>query len=319
MGADTFASRAPQSVASLQPDDRWKRIMPNTQGTTMRRAAAWLALATGAMLLAGCESLNPFSSDDEAEEPEREMLVAKGAENADEVEAEIDTDVEDTGEYPNLATVPDAPESGMSPNQRLIIEEGLLADRENAQYIAGPPPKLLPQPGGQMPASPAAPVASSELPPAQENVGTWGAVQDSSGAPESAGASGDSEPTATTNGPAQQAALPPGEQVMLVSIRFPEGSAQAPAQVDQVLEQVAMIQKQEDAFLRVVGHTGTGATDKDSLSAERAEVIASRLKKFGAEAGKVIVEGLGDSKPVTQGGDAEARRQNNRVEIFLIR
>ncbi len=296
--------------------------MPNTEGTKTRRAAAWLALATGAVLLAGCEtmeSINPFSSDDEAEEPGREMLVAKGGENADEVEAEIDTDVEDTGEYPNLATVPDAPSSGMSPNQRLIIEEGLLADRENAQYIAGPPPKMLPQPGGQMPASPSAPVASTELPPAQEDVGTWGAVQGSSGGSEGAGVSGNSEPTATANNPAQQAALPPGEQVMLVSIRFPEGSAQAPAQVDQVLQQVAMIQKQEDAFLRVVGHTGADAADKAALSAERAEVIASRLRKFGAEAGKVIVEGAGDGKPVTQGGDAEARRQNNRVEIFMIR
>lgn len=284
--------------------------MPITQRTTSYRTAAWLALAAGAVLLAGCEtmeSVNPFSSGNEAEEEQREMLVAKGEENADEVEAKIDTDVEDSGEYPNLATVPDAPKSGMSPNQRLIIEEGLLADRENAQYIAGPPPKMLPRPGGEMPASPSEPVSASDLP------------SQSGGASSSSSAAPSAEPATTANNPPQTAAVPQGEQVLLVSIRFPEGSTQAPDQVDQVLEQVAMIQKQEDAFLRVVGHTGLGAANKDALSAERAEVIAARLMRLGAMQDKLIAEGRGDASPVAEGGDPQASRQNNRVEIFMIR
>ncbi len=40
--------------------------------------------------------------------------------------------------YPNLATVPNkTPQTGTT-RERLQIEEGLLADRQNARYVAGP-------------------------------------------------------------------------------------------------------------------------------------------------------------------------------------
>lgn len=292
--------------------------MAMTRSRTARWLAPWLALATGAALLAGCSS-DKNAGQEAAAEEENKPVVAKGAENAD----RLPDEVEDSGEYPNLASVPDAPEEGMSPNQRLIIEEGLLADRENARYQAGPPPKMLPQPGGQGPSMPSGSVESTDL--SEGSMSLPGSADDVTLSDQPTPGQSQSQETASSAAQASQSSaqeVPPGEQVMLVAIRFPEDSAQPPPQTDQVLEQVAMIQKQENAFLRIVGHTSaqTGSEQaKMALANERAGVIASRLASFGAARSKLLVEGVGDSEPVAGTAGGQDVRQNNRVEIYMIR
>lgn len=292
--------------------------MPITPRRIGRSLAPWIAILAGAVLAAGCSS-GSGSRADNAEDGGERPAVSKGA-------GQIQAQPEDSGEYPNLATVPDAPKAGMSPSQRVVIAEGLLADRENARYESGPPPKMLSQPGGQMPATPSTPVTSSDLPttaaPAPTNPAPTSPASPAPGAPQTSGQDQQAAaPGSSTPEPSAQQ-TPAGEQVMLVAIRFPEGSAQPPAQTDQVLEQVVRIQKQEEAVLRIVGHTSAQEGDaeaKRALSNERAGVIASRLASFGAAKDDLLVEGVGDDEPAVTDAGGQDTRQNNRVEIYMIR
>jgi len=71
----------------------------------------------------------------------------------------------------------------------------------------------------------------------------------------------------------------------------------------------------------VEGHTdsaGPAATNL-ALSQERADAVRQALIDRGVAAERVTAEGIGEARPIATNATGEGRRQNRRVEIYLMR
>lgn len=75
-----------------------------------------------------------------------------------------------------------------------------------------------------------------------------------------------------------------------------------------------------DSMVRVVGHTdNTGsAAHNQALSERRANAVASILRGSGVDSRRIISEGRGLTQPIASNATPEGRRQNRRVEIYII-
>lgn len=58
--------------------------------------------------------------------------------------------------------------------------------------------------------------------------------------------------------------------------------------------------------------------DNADLSLMRARAVADLLQRNGVEAGRIRVEGWGDTRPITSNETAAGRDRNRRVEILLL-
>ena len=201
--------------------------------------------------------------------------------------------VEDKGTYPKLSSVPEAPKT-TSAEERLIIQEGLLADRENARYSEGPPPRLYPQLNERvtpdpLKKSPRTPVEEAALSP-----------KSSAGSP----STGDR-----------------ASGVRIVTVKFPEGTADVPDDTTRYLSEVVAVQRRYGGVLRVVGHADGTRLDPDpakdrlanfNLSVGRAKAIANALVSLGVGRDQVLVEAEGENLSLAEAGQ-------RTVEVFLVR
>lgn len=126
--------------------------------------------------------------------------------------------------------------------------------------------------------------------------------------------------------PASQAAAPNNSGVLVGLIYFSHGSAGLDNGDQQVLREIASIQRQHRRPLRIVGHSSsrTGFVDpskhetsNQGMSVERARSVATALVQFGVDQGLVSVVGLADSAPVYHEFMPTGEAGNRRVEIFL--
>lgn len=186
---------------------------------------------------------------------------------------------------PNLASVPrQAPNTGTT-RERLQIEEGLLADRTNARYVAGP-------------------VAGEErgptLPPERGNVRP-NIIDPNAARPPA-------EPR-TARGPAPpppQARLGPGGAIGSITYRpstvaLPEGSGR-------VIVRAAEFQRRLGGNIVVVGHAAKGEGDdaaRKALAEQRANAVANGLLNLGVDRANIRV------------GTSAGRVDAARVDIAL--
>jgi len=209
-----------------------------------------------------------------------------------ETEQKIETP-EDRSSYPSLASVPDSAPKVSSVQQRMIIEEGLMADRANARYTAGPAPNLYTRDEARpLMAVPREKVEEASL----------------------------SQPKATA--PAIS------DPVRIATIRFPEGSAEMPEDSANYLREVVSFQRQQGGALMVVGHSDSlpknadPAADRQAkieISMARAKAVAQRLVALGAHPEQVVVDAKGDSEPVAPASEPARQQENRRVDVFLVR
>ena len=228
--------------------------------------------------------VNWFEGDGEA--------TAQGeAEGEAEGESKI-SKVEDRSSYPKLSATPDRPKISTA-DERTIIKEGLLADRDNARYAEGPPPRLYPQLASPMGKAPRTPVEEASL----------------------------SRP----GGGAKITGAPP-ETIRIVTVRFPRESTDMPEDNVRFLREVVAVQRRFGGSLRVVGHAAPQQMDPDpakdrlakfNLSASRAKSVAAVLVSLGLGRDQVRVEAKGDSEPVVDAADLSRAAENHRVEVFL--
>ena len=103
------------------------------------------------------------------------------------------------------------------------------------------------------------------------------------------------------------------------TIRFAVGSAALRASSRRLLDRVAETARTCPGTLRVEGHTDdTGELDANMrLSRERAQSVIAALVERGIEAGRLIPEGLGPTRPRAEGTSAAARTQNRRIEFHV--
>lgn len=159
--------------------------------------------------------------------------------------------------YPNLATVPNkAPDTGTT-RQRLQIEEGLLADRQNARHVSGPV---------------AGEERASSLPP---DPGTRPAIIN---------------PRAP--GEARTAAAPQQRGGPIGSITYANGSAALPEGSGRMIVRAAEIQRRFGGTVVVVGHAAKNEGDdatRRALATRRATSVANGLLNLGVERGNIRV------------------------------
>lgn len=75
-----------------------------------------------------------------------------------------------------------------------------------------------------------------------------------------------------------------------------------------------------DSRIRVIGHTdNTGAADYNQrLSERRAASVTGVLRGAGVDGRRLVATGAGLTQPIASNATAEGRRQNRRVEIYII-
>lgn len=197
--------------------------------------------------------------------------------------------------YPKLSTVPDAPKTS-TPEQRVIIQEGLLADRANARYADGPPPRLYPKLVAPIAKAPRTPVEEASLTPEIKS------------------------------GPSKQIAT--AKSVRIVTVRFPENSTKTPEDTVRYLREVVAVQRRYGGTLRIVGHTDSNSMDADpikdrlakfNMSIGRANSVASVLVSLGLGRDQLSIEAKGDTEPAAPPGNTVRSAENHRVEVYLDR
>lgn len=85
-------------------------------------------------------------------------------------------------------------------------------------------------------------------------------------------------------------------------------------------ELTLILKANPNANVAVMGHTdSTGkSTYNKMLSLQRAESVATALESLGIENGKIIIEGVGEVKPIATNETAEGRAKNRRVEVYVV-
>jgi type VI secretion system protein ImpK len=106
---------------------------------------------------------------------------------------------------------------------------------------------------------------------------------------------------------------------------FDSGSEIISVQYHQIIGRIGEGLEQSSGRIKVVGHTDNIPMGRNkrfssnfSLSQSRAETVVTLLKNSVSNQGRLIAEGLGDSRPIAPNSTAAGRSQNRRVEITLM-
>lgn len=104
-------------------------------------------------------------------------------------------------------------------------------------------------------------------------------------------------------------------------LQFPSGSAALPDRELPTLDRVAsLLTERATLAARIEGHTDSSgrAALNQTLSRQRAEAVMQGLIERGVDANRLTSQGLGPDRPLADNGTADGRRQNRRVEIYVI-
>jgi type VI secretion system protein ImpK len=106
---------------------------------------------------------------------------------------------------------------------------------------------------------------------------------------------------------------------------FDSGSEVISAQYHPIIRRIGEGLEQTRGKIRVIGHTDNVPMGRNkrfssnfSLSQARAESVVSLLENTVSNSGRLVAEGLGDTRPVASNATASGRAQNRRVEITLM-
>ncbi|HEX7005921.1 MAG TPA: OmpA family protein [Alphaproteobacteria bacterium] len=252
-----------------------------------RRNGVWATRGPGlalALAVAGAAALGACSSSSGEKVVEPQAVEAEPASGPDLKAAAQKAENEN---YPNLGDVPPRPPV-TPPDQRIIIEEGLLADRANARYTDQTP--------------------------------RWATAAGGATAARGSTVDGAGTEVASAANPAMAAAGKIG------TIAFADGSAALPAGRAAVLERVAAVYRASGGTLRVVGHTSARELDADpekdklakfELSLARANAVAAALVDLGVPRERIVTAGRADTEPVAPPGGGPQAAENARADVFL--
>ncbi|MEZ5563359.1 MAG: flagellar motor protein MotD [Gammaproteobacteria bacterium] len=107
-------------------------------------------------------------------------------------------------------------------------------------------------------------------------------------------------------------------------ILFPSGSAEIEASAMAVLDRIAAILAERPYPIRIEGHTDTRPIRTSQfpsnweLSAARAARIVRLFESHGIGAGRMVVAGLGENRPLADNATEEGRNHNRRVTIVIL-
>jgi outer membrane protein OmpA-like peptidoglycan-associated protein len=92
-----------------------------------------------------------------------------------------------------------------------------------------------------------------------------------------------------------------------------------PEAVEQIAKLGEILAKYPDDRIRIQGHTdSTGsAAHNEELSLRRAQAVRDVLLSRGVKQQQLLVEGVGESRPIADNATAAGRAQNRRVELHI--
>lgn len=118
-----------------------------------------------------------------------------------------------------------------------------------------------------------------------------------------------------------ESAKPKNESNLSQRIEFDVNSAKIRTSAYSALDQVvAMLQKDQKSFVRIIGHTDNTGTERVNikLSVNRAISVRSYLVSKGISASRIEVAGYGFERPVASNSNADGRQRNRRVEFMIF-
>jgi len=242
------------------------------------RTWVWAVLAAGALGIAGCSS----SSGDSLTLGKAFEKKEKKTEKAQTPEEKARAEAAREGEkkpYPNLSTVPGRPNVSTQ-ERRLVVEEGLLADRSRAKHTDATPVWARPK---------TADVTTGDQAGSGSKVETVTV----------AGAR-----LATIRFPPGSARLPPGAEGLMrqiAAIQKRSGSKVIAVGHTSTRKRSPDAEKDREA--------------KDALSLARANAVTSLLARFGVGKESLEAIGRGDTEPT----NPRQPFLNRRVDIFMRR
>ncbi|WP_420827318.1 OmpA family protein [Halochromatium salexigens] len=82
----------------------------------------------------------------------------------------------------------------------------------------------------------------------------------------------------------------------------------------------AWLEDRPELSVRIEGHTDSLGRPEinQPLSLQRAEAVRQALIERGLAAERVVAHGAGSTQPIADNATAAGRRQNRRVEIYLM-
>ena len=104
-------------------------------------------------------------------------------------------------------------------------------------------------------------------------------------------------------------------------ILFATGSASLSSTSQATLRKFAAnLSEHSDTDLMIIGHTDNTGTDRvnNPLSYNRAASVRSFLAGQGVSSSRMKVEGKGSYEPVADNSTAAGRRENRRVEVYIL-
>ena len=104
-------------------------------------------------------------------------------------------------------------------------------------------------------------------------------------------------------------------------ILFATGSASLSAASQATLRKFAAnLAEHSDTDLLIVGHTDNTGSDRvnNPLSYNRAASVRSFLSSQGVSTERIKVEGKGSTEPVADNSTVAGRRDNRRVEVYIL-
>jgi outer membrane protein OmpA-like peptidoglycan-associated protein len=112
-----------------------------------------------------------------------------------------------------------------------------------------------------------------------------------------------------------------GVRLTINALRFLPDQAELLPQEKPRLDSIARsLSRVGDARFLIVGHTADIGSEasQQRLSEERAEVIARELVARGIDPNRLDLQGRGGTEPVASNETEAGRRQNRRVEVYIL-
>jgi outer membrane protein OmpA-like peptidoglycan-associated protein len=231
------------------------------------------------------------------------------------------------GAIPPLASVPDETRSISSAEERAADVEGLQADQSASRYsdesltAQSVVTSVAPQPESAGVSASAA--TAGEAPTVQVAASTTATTMPA--VPSTAAS--ESAPRASTYAPSDSA-LPRPERLEIAAVIYFAHSSTALDQNDlAVLANVAALQRQRGAGLKIVGHASSRtavASETEhqianfNVSLTRADKVRNALVRRGVPGAMITTEAVGDAQPVYSEFMPTGEAGNRRVEVYLV-
>lgn len=112
-----------------------------------------------------------------------------------------------------------------------------------------------------------------------------------------------------------------GTKIPINKLYFEADKSSVKGNSDNILGEIySFLQKNEHIIVEIGGHTNATPPTRycDSLSTERAKMVANYMTEKGIEVARVQYKGYGKREPIANNRTAEGRRRNQRVEIKIL-